>query len=337
MRKSILLLLLLASCSDSAPPGHRVIADFQDRAEPITCRAVDVSDVAVEELRLATDSSVLVLDAAQRRVSEYGDDLRRLWTLEYQQAGPAAVDRPVSATLLGDSAIAIAARGGLRVVVLDRDGGLLRARQLSFMPGALTATDDGTILLTATPLGSRPESLLFRLGDEAVEALPVPGRPYADMTVGALGNTTRVEMLEPDVALVVHQFLAPRALRVSLGTGEVSVLPVPTPDATADRIEFVPLPPVTEDQLGDMLVPAIAVSVDRRRGEVFLLTRSGRWVGRWERAILRLSRDLELLDAFILDVHAVHMAVLPRQRAAVVADDLDRFFFCPLHAESHAE
>lgn len=337
MRKSILLLPLLAGCSDSGPPGYRIIADFQDRARPVGCQAVDLGEVAVEELRLATDSSVLVLDAAQQSVSEYGDDLRRRWTLEYQEIGPAAVDRAVSATLVGDSAVAIAARGGLRVVVLDRDGALLQARQLSFMPGTLAATDGGAILLTAIPLGSTPESLLFRLGNEALEALPVPRRPYGDMTVGALGNTTRVETLAPGSALVVHQFLAPRAFRVSLGTGEVSVLSVPTPDATADQIDFEPLAPITEDQLGDMLAPAIGVSVDRRRGEVYLMTRSGRWIGRWERAILRLSRDLELLEAYTLDVHAVHMAVLPRRRAALVADDLDRFFLCPLHAANHAE
>lgn len=338
MRKSILLPLLLTACSDGSAAGYRIIHDFHDRAIPVACQAVDLGDVAVEELRLATDSSFLVLDAAQRRISEFSDGLRRLWTLEYEEVGPAAVDRPVSAVLLGDSAVAIAARGGLRLVVLDRGGGLLRARQLGFMPGAIAATDEGGVLVTAVPLGSTPGSLLFRLTDGGLEALPVPRRAYADMTVGALGNATRVEAIAPASALVVHQFLAPRAYHVSLGADAASVLPVPTPDATAGQIDFAPVPPITEDQLGDILAPAIAVSVDRGREEVFLMTRSGRWAGgRGERAILRLTRDLELLDAYTLDIHAVHMAVLPRRQAAIVADDLDRFFLCPLRVETRAE
>lgn len=337
MRKSILLPLLAAACGDGASAGHRVIRDFSALATPVECEAVDLGAVAVEELRLATDSTFLVLDAAQHRVTEYGDDLLPRWSLDYPEAGPGAVDRPVSAALLGDSAIAMAARGGLRLVVLDRTGRLIHARRLPFMPGALAATDDGAVLVSAVPLGATPGSLLFRYRDGTLEELAVPRRPYADMTIGALGNTTRVEPLPPTSALVVHQFLAPRAVEVVLETGRVIPRVVPTPDGTADHIDFVPDPPITDAQLGEILAPAMAVSVDPS-GDVFLLTRSGRWTrGRRERAILRLGRDLAFRAAHTVDVHAVQMAVLPRRGAALVADDADRFFLCPLHAPARAE
>lgn len=332
MRKSILLLLLASACTAADAADHTVVNGFLEQAIAVGCEPVDLGTIAVEELRTATDSSFLVLDAAQRRVTEFADDLRPRWSLEYDEVGPAAVDRPISATLLGDTAVAIAARGGLKLVVLDRAGALIRARSLPFMPGPVTATANGNLLVAAVPLGATPASLLFRLHDDELEALPVPRRPFADMTVGALGNSTRVEPLDTTV-LVVHQFLAPRAFRVAPATGSVAAVALPTPDATADRIGYVPSPPVSEAQLGEMLTPAIAVGVDRLRGEVYLLTRSGRQVdGRWERALLRLDRDLGFLAGYTLDAHAVHLAVLPRRQAALVVDDMDRSYLCPLDA-----
>lgn len=338
MRKSILLLLLLTACSgDGEEATYHLVPDFADRATPVTCAPADLGEVAIEELRAATDTSFIVLDAAQRRVTEFSDDLRPMWSLEYDEYGPAAVDRPVSAALLADSAVAIVARGGLKLVILGRDGRLIHAERLDFVPHAVAATGD-ELLITAVPMGGSPGSLLFRFSGGAMEEVAVPPREYADMLVAALGNQAAVETLADGDALVVHRILAPRAFRVAADRATIASVPVPTPDATAERIPFVPRAPVTTAQAGDMLVPALAMSVDRRRDEAYLLTRSGREVdGRWQRAILRADEHLGFLGAYTLDPMAVHMAILSRRRAAVVGDDLDRIYLCPLDADTYAE
>lgn len=338
MRKSILLFLLLTvACSDDGDGApYRVVPNFVDRSAAVQCEPADLGDVAVEQLRSVTDTSVLVLDAAQGRVTEYDDRLRPLWTLAYPRRGPAAVDRPVSATLLGDSAVAIVARGGLRLVILGRRGRLIHAEPLKFVPVSMAAAGD-ELLITAMPLGASPGSLLFRFRDGVLREVPVPRRTYADMTVGALGNSTLVETFPGATALVVHQLFAPRAFRVTHDESVVP-LPMPTPDATAELADVVPQAPITEATLDDLLVPAMAMSVDRGRREVYILTRSGRRVDdRRERAILRTDDQLGYLGSYLLDAHAVHMAVLPRRRAALVVDHLDRSFLCPLDADTHSE
>ena len=338
MRKSILLPLLVVACSgDVSDAAYRVVPDFVGRSTPIACRGVDLGDIAVESLRSASDSTFVVLDAAQRRITEYDDRLQERWTLDYLERGPAAVDRPVGVGLLGDSAVAVLARGALRLLVLARDGRLVRSQRLEFIPHSLATTGD-EVLVTAMPMGGTPGSLLFRYRNGQLEPVPIPRRDYADMMIGGLGNSALVETFADGVALVVHQILAPRAFRVSADRAHVSVLAVPTPDETAHLVQNVPRAPVTEAQFDHMLLPAMALSVDRAAGEAYLLTRSGRTVnGQRERAILRTDADLGFLDGYLLDVNAVHMAVLPRRGAALVVDDMDRFHLCPLRESTAAE
>ncbi len=338
MRKPILLPFLLAACSgDSGPGPYRVVPDLLETAVAVSCAPADLGDVSVHQLRVASDTSVLILDAAQRRLTEMSDDLRPLWTLEYVEHGPAGVQRPAAATLVGDSAVAIVTRDGLRLLILDRDGELGDAHRLHFVPASVTAAGS-ELLVTAVPMGPTPDALVFRVHDGGLESIPVPPRPYDDMIVGALGNQTLAEALPDGSALVVHQFLAPRAFRVDARVPEVWPLRMPTPDATVSQIGYLPRPPLTRDQYRDMLVPAIAMSVDRSRGEVYLLTRSGREVnGRFERVLFRVNDSLEPIAAYTLDAHAVHMAFLSRRRAALVADDLDRFYLCPIGTDAHVE
>ena len=337
MRKSILLPLLVVGCSgDAEGAGYRAVPDFVDRSVPVACESVDPGPMAVDALRVVTDSTVLVLDAAARRITELGDDLRPRRTLEYVEHGPGAVARPVAATLLGDT-VAIIARDGLRLVLLTRAGDVLHEEPLEFVPNAIAAAGD-ELLITPMPLGAVPASLLFRFRHGTLDEIPVPRRPYADMMVGAMGNSTLVEGLADGSALVVHQLLRPRAFHVSADRTLVTPLTVPTPDGTIALAEAVPRAPITEEQFDRLLVPAMAMSVDRMRGEIFLLTRSGRTVdGRRERAILRTDDRLGYAASYLLDVNAVHLAVLPRRSAALVVDDADRFFLCPIDGGAVAE
>lgn len=335
MRKSILPLAvsLLASgaCTADRPSGHVVIEDFIRRATPVRCRPADPGiELAVTELRLVSDTSFLVLDEAQRQVAVLDQELRLLWRVSYPEAGPASAEGAISAAVLGDSAVAIAARHPLRIVVLSRAGELRRSVPLDFVPNSIEATSDGGLLITPMPLGARPGSLLLRYDGSGVRELGLPLRPYDDMMIRALGNAALVETLPDGGALVVHQFLAPRAFRISRD-GAVSGVPVPTPDASLESVGFVPRAPITEPQMLRMAVPAMALNVDPDRGDVYLMTRSGRLRdGRPERAILHLDPGLAFLDAYLLDAPASRMVYLPRRKTALVADDEDRFHACSL-------
>lgn len=336
MRKSTLLLLLVLACSgDTRDSDYRLIADFAQRSVPLACHPADLGGTAVDRLHSATDTSLLVLDGAGGRVAEYSDRLEQVWALEYDKHGPAGVDRPVDAVLLGDTAVALVARSGPRLVILDRAGRLIHAEPLTFVPNAVTGGEEDDVLVSAMPVGARPEVLLFRYHGGELTPLDVPTRQYPDMTVKALGNATLAASLPDGSAVVVHQFFAPRGFRVIPASGSVAPLAVPTPEATRDRIDFIPRPPVTQDQFSSMLAPALAISADRDKGELYLLTRSGRSVdGRPERAILRLDRRLGYLGSYLLAVHAVHLAFLARVHALLVADDMDRFYLCPLRAST---
>ncbi len=154
------------------------------------------------------------------------------------------------------------------------------------------------------------------------------------MAVNALGNSALVEELPDGSLLVVHQFFRPRAYRLA-ASGDVESLTPPTPDATARQVEFVPRAPITDDQLPRTLIPAMAMTVDPLRSDVYVLTRSGRTLdGRPERAILRLTDRLEFLHGYTLPLPAVSMVFLPRRRAALILDDEDAFHVCPLPARN---
>lgn len=324
---------LLAGCGGQSDEGYVVVADFARSAAAVGCEAVSLGrDIAVTELRSISDTTWLVLDEAGRQVLVFDDRLRLVRELRYPAAGPGSLDAPVSVTLLGDTALVAAERAGLRLVALALDGEELRSTPLDFVPRALAATPDGAVMVTPMPLGEHPPSLLGRYDGAGIEWLSIPVRRYPDMMVTALGNSVLVESLPGGDVLLVHQFLAPRAFRVGSGGSAIEPLRVPIPDGTAGQVDFVPTAPITGPQLPRMLTPAMAMSVDPVRSEVYLLTRSGRTIGgRPERAILRLTDRLALIEAFTIPVIAGGMVYLPHRGTALVVDDEDRFHACRLH------
>jgi hypothetical protein len=335
MRKCLIVVLLgAAACGDPESGEYVVIQGFHDRSQPAECvSAPAMPELAVTELQPASDSTALVLDGPNRRIVELDASLRELWSMTAPAAGPGSFQAPVDAVALGDTAIAVAERAGLRLIVYRRNGEHLRTVTLPFIPAALAVEPGGTVLVTPMALGGRPASLLFRYDGEELREVGIPPRPYADMVVSALGNTTKVGVLGSGDAIVVHQFLSPRGFRVG-PAGEIEQLRVPTPDATRAQLAYIPVPPITEDQVPRILVPVIAMSVDPRRGEVYVVTRSGRMNGEdGERAILRLDERLGLLDSFIMDMSARGIAYLPAGDVVVVVDNQDRFHTCHLPRE----
>jgi hypothetical protein len=335
MRRSFLVaMVVVAGCADPGHDEYEVIGGFLERSPTVTCSAIAPGpELAVTEIQSATDSTVLVLDGPGRRLVELDDGLGEVWSMSAPGAGPGSFDAPVDAVALGDSAVAVAERAGLRLMVYRRTGELLRTVDLPFVPAAMAAEPSGTLLLTPMALGGRPGSLLFRYDGDDLREVGIPPRHYADMVVSALGNTTKVGVLESGAAIVVHQFLSPRGFRVD-PSGQIEQLRVPTPDATREHLAFIPAPPITEDQVSRILVPVIAMSVDRRRGEVYVVTRSGRMNGGdAERAILRLDERLGLLESFIIGMSARGIAYLPARDIAIVVDNQDRFHSCHLPRE----
>jgi hypothetical protein len=340
MRTSTLLLLLvLVACGETENEEYVVIEDFLARSRALSCEPLGaLGYMAVTELRVASDSTIMVLDGPGRRLIELDPALRPIWEMDVPSEGPGAINTPVSMAVVGDTAIAIAERQGLQLIVFSRSGQLIRTTPLGFAPSAVVARPSGELLVTAMPFGETPRTLLFRHDGSGLREVPVPPRPYPDMFIGALGNTTLAEAFPDGAVLVMHQFMAPRAFRVEVD-GRVDRLPVPTPDATRAAIDYVPAGPLVEAEIERMLVPASAMSVDPSRSEVYLLTRSGRRLeGGTERALLRLDAGLGLLQAFTLDFVARHMAVLPREQTVLIVDDQDRFHACDLRRlNGHAE
>lgn len=335
MRKSILFSLsFLAGCGGDAPttaPTYAIVPEVPGDAARVQCERVELEGFpAPTEIRLTNDSTWTVLDAAGRQVVELDDVLRVRSRTTFAAAGPGSADHAVSVAALGDTAWAVADRSGLRIVLLSRAGRELATIPLDFVPHSIEPLPDGALLVTAMPFGTKPPSLAVRISADSAAPLPLPRRSYQDMTVNALGNTALVETLSDGSALVIHQFLSPRAFRLG-ADGAVTTLTVPTPAGTRHTIEYVPHSPITEDQMPKTLLPAMAVSVDRGRREVHLLTRSGRELdGRPERVVLRLTEELAFLQGFLLDVPAAGLVYLPRTERAIVFDDEDRFFSCPL-------
>ncbi|HUG40178.1 MAG TPA: hypothetical protein VMM12_06830 [Longimicrobiales bacterium] len=333
-RSTLLLVVVLAACGEADRDVYTVVDDFLDRALPARCaRAWAGAGIAVSELRSASDSTWLLLDEPRRRIAELDERMRTLWSLEYAAVGPGSAGKAVSAALLGDTAVAIADRGSLRLLVLSRGGELIRSTPLGFLPNMLAATPGGEVLVTPLRFGDEPPTLLVRFADGRRTELAVPPRYHPDVLVRTMGNIARVEVLPDGRALVLHEYMAPRGFAVDLAGG-VTRLAVPTPDATLEQLRYIPTPPLTEADQPRILVPALGLSVDRSRSEVYLMTRSGRTVaGVAQRAILRLDDRLGFLEGYTIDVAASRMAVLPRHRVAVVADDEDHLYTCALPAE----
>lgn len=329
MRKLTLLLLPLANGCGDVAATQGVIESFRTEATPLTCETVDLGvDTAPTELRLASDSTWTLLDEAQRQLMTFTDEFRLIRQIELPDIGPGAVEHPISAVLLGDTAVAVAARGGLRLVVLSMDGALRRSVPLEFIPNAIAASDSG-ILATPMPFGDRPSTLLLRNVDDDWEEMPVPKRAYDDMSIAALGNAALVETFPDGRILVMHQFFRPRAFIVD--SGRVDAVTPPIPDGTREQLDFVPRAPITDDQIRRTMVPALAMTIDPHRSEVYVLTRSGGELDdRLERAILRLSDRLAFIEGYTLPVIARSMVFLPRRHAALVVDDLDGLHLCAL-------
>ncbi|MBW3554009.1 MAG: hypothetical protein KY466_10885 [Gemmatimonadetes bacterium] len=339
MRRPTLLLLLSAlACGEPDGEVYAVVDDFLERAVPASCARAQVRDsLAITEMRSVSDSTWLVLDEPRRRIIELDHEIRILWSMEYPPVGPGSAGKAVSAALLGDSAVAMVDRGGLRLLILSRAGDLLRSTPLGFLPNRLATTPAGDVLVTPLRVGDEPPTLLVRFAGSRRSDLPVPPRYYGDMMIRAMGNIARVETFPDGRALVLHEYLAPRGFAVA-PDGGVTRLAVPTPDATLSQLDYVPTPPLTEEDQPRIMVPALGLSVDGDRSEVYLMTRSGRMVGDVaQRAILRLDGRLGFLEAYTLDVAARDMAVLPARGLAVLTDDEDAIFTCVLPTrDAHA-
>jgi hypothetical protein len=98
------------------------------------------------------------------------------------------------------------------------------------------------------------------------------------------------------------------------------------------RIGKLPVPPLTEKNIGDMVAVALAAAPDPSSGRTYYLTRTGRRVGgSWEKMIVRLDSTFKVERAApVLDQRPLHMTYLPGRGVLLVADDEHRWFECTL-------
>lgn len=341
MHKSTLpLLALLAIGCSPEEPGGVVIADFRERSDPLPCQAVQLEDdLAITDLRTTSDSSWAVLDEGRGVIRGYDDRMEPLWTVQLEQDGPLGLPHPVGLAVAGDSVAYVVDRERFALATLDTRDGTGRSMPLEFIPAGVAALPDGGAVVTALPMGPIPRELVFLVEGDSLRALDVPQRSYADMSINGLGNMVLAEPDGSGALLVVHQFMEPRAFRVS-PAGDTRALALPVPDGTAHKRTYIPVPPVTPETLPHIYVGASAISVDRGTGEVYLLTQSGhREADRSERAVMRMDSSLGYSGSYLVDlgINAGHMAYLGRRNALLLGDDVDRLHLCPLPVREGAE
>jgi hypothetical protein len=322
----LLLLLVLCSCRDQ-PPVAPVFVRGIERAPLLACVERDGTDMpgSATELSRAGDSAVVALFADARAVLLLNDSLETLRRVEFPKDGPHGISDPSSVVAQGDSLL-MADAEGQQLLVFDWAGLRRSAIETDFAPLHIVGVGD-RIAVAPAVVGRFPGTLLFTLHNGSITRAEVGVVDFPDLTTKALGN--RVKLLPVRGGLVVlHQFFTPRALHVN-DNGQRS-LPVPLASALQRAIGYVPPLPLNDEALR----PALVVANDAAsagNNELLLLVRTGRAAGdRFEKAIMRTDSMLKFISAHRLPVSPGLMTYLPRTRTAVLVDEEDRWYTCPL-------
>jgi hypothetical protein len=321
----LLLLLLFWSCRDRREVAP-VFVDL-DHAVVLACSEYDglAMPGAATELSRSGDSAVVALFGEARTILLLDDSLTVLRRLVLTRDGPDGVHDPVSIIERGDSLI-IAEAEGQRLSVFDWSGVRRHSAETDFAPLQIVTAGD-RIAIAPAVVGRFPGTLLFNWRDGRIQREAVGVVEFPDLTTKALGNRVRLLPVH-DGLIVLHQFFTPRALHIT--DSGLRTLAVPLARPLKAAIGYVPPLPLNDEALRPALVVAndAAVADDR---ELLLLVRTGRRTGdRFEKAIMRTDHSLNFISAHRLPVSPGLLTYLPRSRTAVLVDEEDRWFTCPL-------
>ncbi|MFW6202215.1 MAG: hypothetical protein ACOC8B_06540 [Gemmatimonadota bacterium] len=349
-RPILLVGALFVSACGSDAPDVRFIDDFIARSDLVECGPAPIAGRGeVLDAVALGDTALLALYGSTRELVAYDARLRPAHVVPLAREGPAGVAEPVSAALGRDGIVYIADRGARALKRLDLARGTDRgAIRLPFTPHRVRTDGGGRVLVTPLVLGDEPSWLLYAIadaeavgggdaggdvgGDDGPEPTPVrvPPTRYADLTVNALANMTLPAAMPDGAVIAVHQFLVPAAFRATAPDAEPVRHALPLPDGVRATVGRVPTTPITEERLGEIATAATALGVDRARGGLLYLTRTGRADdAASEKAIVRLDRELDYERSYILDVNATQLAYLADRGIALVADEEGTWHSCP--------
>jgi hypothetical protein len=335
-RLAVAFLLLLASCArtGSDEPEPIFIGDFPDRALLAQCELLDVPVVGTATtLRSVGDTAFLVDFALDRETALLSQDLEVLSTVRYQAEGPLAVREVRDLALVDDTVILYADRPAQSLTRVSLGGRGMGKLRLGFPPESILPL--GEEILVARTVLNRPTDPLLVVVDLAGRARPVPGEPVhlGDPLLQTLANLLILLPGSEGGAVGIHQFLSPFARLISApdptGRRAARVVALPVPGTVAERYGWLPERPFREDEILQILAPALAADVDRATGDFLVLTRSGTVDnGPSEKAVLRLDGEFFFRGAVRLPVNAGQLLYRATDRSLIVIDDLDRWHRC---------
>jgi hypothetical protein len=335
-RLAIAFLLLLAACSraEKDEPKPVFIGDFPDRALLARCELLNAPVVGTPTtLRSVGDTAYLVDLAMERETALLGRDLEVLATVRYRAEGPLAVREVRDLALVDDTVILYADRPAQALTRISLGGREMGGLRLDFPPESILPLG-GDILVARTVL-DRPTDPLLTVLDPSGRGRPVPGEPVhlGDPLLQTLANLLILLPGSGSGAVGIHQFLSPVARLISApdptGRRVARVVSVPVPGTMAERYGWLPERPFRDDEILQILAPALAADVDRRTGEFLVLTRWSTVAdGPSEKAVLRLDGEFAFRGAVRLPVNAGQLLYRALDRSLIVIDDLDRWHRC---------
>lgn len=329
------LVPLLVACAASDATEPKWIDDFVKKSVAVTCEPVpslSAREAVVADVATLSDSTFLILYEQDREVVLVGPDLEPRHVVSFDSDGPTGVRRPSSATLVGDTLLYVADQARASLKVLGLDGSDRGSVSLSFPPQQVRSMG-GEVFVTPLVIGRHPGHLLYRVEGDKVASLGVRAARYGDLSVNVLANLAGVAVFPDGRLVVTHEFVIPFAHELRFdGASGVRRVPVPLPKEVGARLGRSPKGTAEDIRSEDLPVAVISAVADGRSGDLVLLSRSGREGrhGIFEKAVIRLDAGLEYRGSYLLDVNAIRMAYLAAQRVAVVVDEVDEWYTCPV-------
>lgn len=327
MRK-LALLLFFGACGSGAPaPAPQFLAGL-DKAVRIHCTPFvsETLGFRVSEIKTENDH-LLVTYQEERRVVILDDSLHVRRLFQFDKEGPRGVRLPASAAIQ-DSVLYVVDRPLPRLKRFTLAGVPLEDLRLQFSPVRIAAVRDELAIIPMV-YGRYPESLLFSYAHDRIVSLQVRPVDYPDLTLKMLANIQATAVLDAEL-LMMHQFMVPRGYRWRPGSAPIAVGAL-LPQEVRKSVGYVPPLPLDEQAMKPVLAVAIDVAADKAGKRFVILTRSGRQLGSHsEKVLIRTTPDLRFTDAFLLPVNAGHLALVDSGRTAVVIDEEDAWFTCPL-------
>jgi len=310
------LTLLFSAClSPDLPSGARqdvrtgahlhalLIQDFLVHAPVVPCQRRP-GPGPVRSVTPVGAAHLLTLSPDGRTVSRLDGELRVLAVRNIARSPSDPLD-PGDAWLMGDSLLVVADGRGRALHLWnwsDPDAAGERI-PLPFVPHRLVPLDGG---VGVVPLGGAGGALLHRWDRTGLRELgitpPALGDPRLSLLAGALVGTVS----SSGEAFLAHPLLVPMIHRVT-GT-QVETAPLPIPDGQGRAVGRIPSPPFEEEEILDMLAPALDLAPGTL-GSVLVLTRSGPLRrGVREKAIVRLDGALQEMEGGRLPLNLVLLA-----------------------------